>query len=64
MLDMCDPVGVIEIADRLGVTRAAVDQWRFRPQRLTFPQPRWTVGGRPAWDWTDIDAWNTARKTA
>ena len=44
---MADPVGVIEIAERLSVTRDAVNQWRRRD--VGFPEPRWTVGGRPAW---------------
>jgi hypothetical protein len=26
-----------------------------------MPQPRWTVSGQPAWDWTDIETW--ARRT-
>ena len=54
-----EPVGVVEIAERLGVTRKAVDQWRARG--LGFPAPRWSVGGRPAWAWTDVEDW--ARKT-
>lgn len=53
-----EPVGTVEIAERLGVTRNAVDQWRARD--LGFPEPRWTVGGRPAWDWDDIEAWAQA----
>lgn len=48
------PVGIIEIAERLGVQRATVDQWRNRD---LLPEPRWTVGGRPAWDWADIERW-------
>lgn len=54
-----DPVGAVEIAERLGVKRRTVDQWRQR--ELGFPVPRWTVGGRPAWDWPDVEAWNTSR---
>jgi hypothetical protein len=54
-----DPVGTIEIAERLGVTRDAVNQWRKRG--LGFPEPRWAVGGRPAWEWEDVEAW--ARET-
>lgn len=50
-----DPVGTVEIAQRLGVSRAAVDAWRARG--LGFPEPRWTVGGRPAWEWADVHAW-------
>lgn len=50
----CEPVGIPEIATRLGVKRQTVDMWRFRG---LLPQPRWTVGGRPAWQWKDIEAW-------
>lgn len=49
-----DPVGAVEIAERLGVARATVDQWR---QRRILPAPRWTVGGRPAWEWPQIEQW-------
>lgn len=48
------PVGLVEIADRLGVKRATVDQWKLRG---LLPEPRWTVGGRPAWAWRDIEQW-------
>lgn len=55
----CEPVGIIEIAHRLGVARATVDQWRQRG--IGFPEPRWTVGGRPAWNWDDdIEPWARA----
>ena len=50
----CDPVGLAEIAERLGVARVTVDQWR---QRGVLPEPRWTVGGRPAWNWPDVVMW-------
>ena len=57
--DEDEPVGLAEIAERLGVARATVDQWRARG---LLPEPRWTVGGRPAWDWhRDILRW--ARET-
>ena len=49
---------VFEIADRMGVTRNAVDKWRARDPQ--FPAPRWTVGGRPAWDWSDVASWAEA----
>jgi predicted DNA-binding transcriptional regulator AlpA len=58
-VEAVEPVGIVEIAQRLGVTRAALDKWRSRD--VGFPEPRWTVGGRPAWEWDDIEAW--ARKT-
>ena len=57
-----DPVGTVEIATRLGVSRSTVDAWRTR-HADTFPRPRWTVGGRPAWNWDDIEAWHAARGT-
>jgi predicted DNA-binding transcriptional regulator AlpA len=56
----CDPVGAVEIAERLGVARRTVDQWRQRD--LGFPAPRWQVGGRPAWNWDDITGWVAKRK--
>lgn len=59
MSRQCDPVGAVEIAARLGVKRATVDQWRIRD--LGFPEPRWQVGGRPAWNWDDVQAWHNGR---
>jgi hypothetical protein len=53
-MESCEPVGAVEIADRLGVKRGTVDQWR---QRKLMPDPRWSVGGRPAWNWPDVEAW-------
>lgn len=51
-------MGVLEIAERLGVTRFAVDQWRRRESTFPrFPEHRWTVGGRPAWEWEDVATW-------
>lgn len=49
-----DPVGIPEVAERLGVKRSTVDQWR---QRDLMPAPQWTIGGRPAWNWGDIEIW-------
>ena len=49
------PVGPPEIAERLNVERRTVDSWRQRD--VGFPEPRWTVGGRPAWDWPDVEKW-------
>ena len=51
----CDPVGTVEIAKRLGVARRTVDQWRQR--KTGFPEPRWSVGGRPAWNYDEVLAW-------
>lgn len=53
------PVGHVEIAERLGVKPTTVYQWRQRD--LGFPEPRYTVGGWPAWSWEDdIVPWATA----
>lgn len=57
MTAAADPVGTVEIAARLGVKRATVDQWRVRN---LLPSPTWTVGGRPAWEWAMIEAWARA----
>lgn len=53
-----EPVGAVEIAARLGVRRATVDQWGWRG---LLPEPDFTVGGRPAWRWGTIEEW--ARRT-
>jgi predicted DNA-binding transcriptional regulator AlpA len=58
-LNHAEPVGLVEIAERLGIKRQTADQWRYIG--TTFPKQRWTVGGRPAWDWSDIETW--ARET-
>ena len=51
---MSEPVGVAEIADRLGVQPETVAMWRYRGR---LPQPRWWVSRQPAWEWADILAW-------
>lgn len=58
-----EPVGVVEIADRLGVTRKHVEAWRTRGRAgRAFPSPRWTVGGRPAWEWSAVADWHEKTK--
>jgi hypothetical protein len=57
-LQDCDPVGVAEIARRLGVKRQTAGMWRVRQ---LLPPPRWTISGQPAWNWPDVEAW--ARET-
>ena len=48
------PVGAAEIAERLGVEPQTVHTWR---QRGVLPEPRWTVSGKPAWEWAEIEQW-------
>ena len=51
----CDPVGLAEIAARLGVKRPTAAQWHWRG---LMPAARWTVSSSPAWDWEhDILPW-------
>jgi predicted DNA-binding transcriptional regulator AlpA len=56
---MADPVGAVEIAERLGVSRDTVDKWRQRYPG--FPKPARPIGGRPAWEWPTIEAWYQSR---
>lgn len=54
---LVDVVGLVEIADRLGVKEQTARNWRTRPA-AGLPEPRWTVSGSPAWSWeTDIYPW-------
>jgi hypothetical protein len=56
-LKTADPVGLVEIASRLGLRRQTIAMWRMRHPD-TFPTPRWTVSTLPAWDWRrDIVPW-------
>lgn len=55
---VADPVGLSDIADRLGVAKETPKHWHARK---LLPPPKWTVSGRPVWDWRDIEKW--ARKT-
>lgn len=53
--DPAAPVGLKEIAGRLGTKRGTVDRWR---DRGVLPEPTWpSVGGRPAWRWGLIRDW-------
>lgn len=49
-----EPVGLLEIAERLGVKKQTAQMWRHRQ---LLPPPRWTVSGQPAWAWRDILTW-------
>jgi len=51
-----EPVGLVEIAQRLGVKRQTAAMWHYRG---LLPEPRWRVSGQPAWEWADIERWVT-----
>lgn len=50
----CQPVGLAEIAERLGVARQTAAMWNYRK---LLPAPKWTVSGQPCWNWPDIRKW-------
>lgn len=57
------PVGITEMADLFDTSRKTIDTWRERygPEHHSpFPQPRWLVGNRPAWDLAEIKRWGWA----
>ena len=51
-------LGLMEIADLLGVQHETCHRWRFRG---IMPEPDWTVSGTPVWERATITAW--ARET-
>jgi hypothetical protein len=54
-----EPVGLSEIADRLGVPRQTPKTWH---QRSVLPKPGpGTVSGAPWWDWNVIEPWARGR---
>lgn len=53
-----DPVGLAEIAERLGVQPNTAHAWN---KRGLLPEPRWRLAIGPVWDWRDVEAW--ARET-
>lgn len=59
-----DPVGVPEIAERLGVKADTVHKWRRRNGgSLGFPDAAWIVAGNvPVWEWADVMVWVVERR--
>lgn len=57
-IDVEDLVGMMEIADRLGVQRQTVRLWRHRG---VFPEPLAVVSRTPLWRWRDVDKWAKSR---
>lgn len=58
---MADPVGVLEIADRLGVQAATAHRWLQMDKttaKLGIPEPTYpSVNGSRAWEWPEILRW-------
>lgn len=52
-----EPVGLAEIAKRLGVKSQTANMWRHRSR---LPEPAGTVSGTPWWDWAEIEKWARA----
>ena len=52
-MEFTDPVGPVEVAERLGVKRATVDTWRLRG---LLPEPV-TISGHPLWEWDIVKRW-------
>lgn len=50
----CDPVGVADIADRLGVKRQTVALWNMKKR---LPPPDWQLRSGPLWHWPRVKKW-------
>lgn len=60
-----DPVGPVEISERLGVALNTVHSWRTRRRALEratpMPEPDCIRSNTPLWSWETIETW--ARET-
>lgn len=62
LLTSDDPVGTAQIAERLGVTKGAIEQWRWARKLNPFPPPSRRVGNSDAWPWAQVVEWCEATK--
>lgn len=53
-ITLVDPVGPIEIAAKLDVSKHTVYSWI---QRDLFPPPASRISDRPVWEWETIRLW-------
>jgi chromosome partitioning protein len=53
--EISDLVGLSEVADRLGVSKQVIANWRQRQE--SFPQPIANLKSGPVWQWAEIAAW-------
>lgn len=61
------PLGLEEIAERLGVAKGTPEKWVLRTKHgqmnPPFPEPQGVkVHGRPTWEADEIDAWHETRR--
>lgn len=56
-----DLVDCPEIADRLGISRQAVNQWAKGTRGSGFPHPVGMPGGKRIWTWGQITSWLPAK---
>lgn len=55
MVEIADPVGAYEIAERCGITRQAISHWSKRYD--DFPDPRIRLRSIRVWDWQEVRVW-------
>lgn len=58
LLDTEDLVGIGEIAERTGVSSAAVTNWQTR--HTEFPEPLVKLSCGPVFEWKEVYAWLVA----
>lgn len=56
-VDTDDLVTATDIAERAGVSQAAVWNWLARRESTRFPEPVFTAHRTTLWLWTDVHGW-------